>query len=180
MYWITRIWPFAKFGENVYFHGSRDEKKIALTFDDGPCENTLGVLSVLKKYSVRGTFFVLGNKIQGNENILRRIIGSGSEIGSHSYNHLNLSFRPKYFIGGHLNMADNVLRRAGVKSYLFRPPYGSFGFNLLDVCKQKRKKIILWDVDPSDWRCNYNIDKISKYIIRNTRNGSILDLHDYA
>jgi len=98
MYWITLIWPFEKLGKNIYFHGSRDKKEVALTFDDGPSEQTTKILDILKKNNARATFFILGKKVKGNEEILKRIVYEGSEIGNHSYNHNKLLFKDKEFI----------------------------------------------------------------------------------
>ena len=66
------------------------EKLVALTFDDGPHpEHTPQVLDVLKQYDVKATFFVIGTRIAGNEDILKRIHAEGHQTGNHSFSHKN-------------------------------------------------------------------------------------------
>ena len=64
---------------NIFFHGSRKNKKIAITFDDGPSKETEKVLNLLKKYDAKATFFIWGERIKGREKIIERIkIGRAS------------------------------------------------------------------------------------------------------
>ena len=65
------------------------EKKVLLTFDDGPHANTVKVLEVLKKHDVKALFFIIGKNIQGNETILKQIIAAGHQMGNHSFTHHN-------------------------------------------------------------------------------------------
>src|SRR5437588_3382959 len=66
------------------------EKKIFLTFDDGPIpEVTPWVLSTLKKYNAKATFFCIGENIEKNPDIFRQLISEGHTLGNHTYNHLN-------------------------------------------------------------------------------------------
>lgn len=179
MYWLTRVYPFARLGRNIYFHGNRQEKRIALTFDDGPSRETKKVLDTLIKYKARGTFFVLGRKVEGNERILRNIIEYGSEIGNHSYNHPSLIFKPQKLAEEQIQRTDKELKKLKIKTKLFRPPHGNFGYNLLSVANRLDKRVILWDVDPRDWS-RPGVEIVTKYILSHVKNGSIVDLHDFA
>ena len=72
-------------------HGNEDEKVIALTFDDGPDEDfTPQVLDILKKYNVKATFFVVGEKVEWNPEIVKREYEEGHEIGNHTFTHINI------------------------------------------------------------------------------------------
>lgn len=66
-----------------------NEKKVLLTFDDGPHANTIKVLEVLKKYNVKAMFFVIGKNIQSNESVLKQIVADGHHLGNHSFSHHN-------------------------------------------------------------------------------------------
>ena len=66
-----------------------NDKKVLLTFDDGPHANTVKVLGVLKKHNVKALFFIIGKNIQGNEAILKQIVTDGHQIGNHSFSHHN-------------------------------------------------------------------------------------------
>ncbi len=180
MYWITTIWPFSRLGKNFLFYGSRKKNEIALTFDDGPSKQTDEVLKILTKYKVKGTFFVIGKKIKENPSAINKIIKQGSEIGNHSYNHETLSFKPKNFIMNEIDKTDELLSKYKVKTLIFRPPHGSFSFNLISIIKEKKMKSIFWDVDPKDCKCDYNANERANYILKRAKNGSIIDLHDYA
>lgn len=163
---------------NLYFHGKRDKKEIALTFDDGPSKETLEILKILKKYDAKATFFVEGKRIENHKSILEKTIKEGHEIGNHSYNHYRLWFKDKKLIEYEIKKTDNELNKYDVKTNLFRPPGFKIGFNLLNVCKKLNKKIIICDVSSDDWK-KPGIEKIVNKVLKNTQSGSIINFHDY-
>lgn len=163
---------------NLYFHGSRNEKEIALTFDDGPSEETLEVLGILKKYKVKATFFIWGKRIKGHEKTIEKIIKEEHEIGNHSYDHKRLAFKSKTYIEKDLRKCDKELYKFKVKTNLFRPPGSSMFYNLFKICRKLKKKIIICDVISDDWR-KPGIEKIVKKVLKKTKNGSIINFHDY-
>ena len=72
----------------VYWHGDVNQKKIALTFDDGPNSlYTPRILDILKKYKVKATFFLIGKNVEAYPKIAKRIADEGHCIGNHSYSH---------------------------------------------------------------------------------------------
>jgi len=162
----------------IYFHGNRNQRKIALTFDDGPSQETEDVLRILKRYNARATFFVLGKKVKNNTEILRKIIQQGSEVGNHSYHHPSLIGKSKEFSKQQIEKTDSELSSLKIKTRLFRPPYGKLNYYSLLIAKKLNKKIILWDVDPKDWR-RRGIKTTSGLILKKIKNGSIVDLHDF-
>lgn len=81
------------------------EKKIALTFDDGPSEFTLEVLELLKKYNAKATFFCIGKNIEKHPEIVKQIIAEGHLVGNHSYSH------SKFFDFYHEDKITNELRK---------------------------------------------------------------------
>jgi peptidoglycan/xylan/chitin deacetylase (PgdA/CDA1 family) len=164
--------------KRVYFHGSRERGEIALTFDDGPSKETKKVLDILKKEKVVATFFVLGNKIDKNKNLLKRMIRQRCEIANHSFDHKNLMFKRMHTIEKSILDTDAKLKSIGVKTRLVRPPHLLFGPALLFLSKKLNKKIILWDVHSEDWR-SISADKVIRKVLRGTKNGSIIGFHDY-
>lgn len=73
-------------------YGNTDKKILALTFDDGPDEDfTPQILDILKKYNVKATFYVIGQKVEYNKKIIKRAYDEGHEIGNHTYTHINVS-----------------------------------------------------------------------------------------
>lgn len=164
---------------NLYIYGNRNQKKIAFTFDDGPCNETNEILKILKKYNVKATFFVLGKKIKGNEDILKQIITQGCEIGNHSENHYALWWKSKRFIEKEILETDKKLEVLKIKTEIFRPPYMRFGLNLLIVCKKLNKKIIWCDVISDDWKF-LKKEIIIRKVLKKVKNGSIISFHDYV
>lgn len=72
--------------------GNNDQKVVALTFDDGPDEvYTPQILDILKKYDVKATFFLVGENIERNSDIVAREVEEGHEIGNHTYTHINVA-----------------------------------------------------------------------------------------
>lgn len=75
-------------GKNVHWNLSRGvegKKAMALTFDDGPNEETEKLLDILKQQGVKATFFLIGSLIEGREHIVKRIVDEGHDIGVHEW-----------------------------------------------------------------------------------------------
>jgi peptidoglycan/xylan/chitin deacetylase (PgdA/CDA1 family) len=164
--------------KTTYFHGFRDRKRIALTFDDGPCRKTLEILKILKKEKVPATFFVLGKKINGNERILKQIIRQGCEIGNHSYSHANLIFKTYGRIKKELSDTDRELSRLNIRTNLMRCPHFICELITLLAAKELGKKIIFIDIDSGDW-ARPGKNRIMAKVLKRIRNGSIVGFHCY-
>lgn len=164
---------------NLLFHGGRSRKAVALTFDDGPAEETDELLRMLKKENIKATFFVLGKRIAGRGKIIRRMIGDGHEIGNHSYSHKRLWFKSLRTIREDIQQCDNELwRNFGIKTKLFRPPYFAFGPSCWIAATNLGKKIIFSDTISQDWK-RKGVDWTVSHTLERVRPGSIINLHDY-
>ena len=175
---------------NFYYHGSRKENGVTLTFDDGPSQETEKVLDILKKYKAKATFFIWGQRIKGRERIIKKILKEGHEIGNHTFSHKSLWFKSKRFIKEDIEKCDKELRNIRVKTDLFRFPSFRFGINAIVVCKGLKKKVIFCDVISNDWLDPYlrkkydkkgsiKIDKVVRKVLDRTKSGSIISFHDY-
>ncbi|MFG2426212.1 glycosyltransferase [Streptomyces sp. NPDC048590] len=104
------------------------DRKIVLTFDDGPDPVwTPRVLDELKKYHAHGVFFVTGTMASRYPALVKRMVDEGHEVGLHTFNHPDLSFQSTSRIDWELSQNQLVLAgAAGVRTSLFRPPYSSF------------------------------------------------------
>ncbi len=155
-----------------------NSKLIAITFDDGPSEHTVRLLDALKKYDAKCTFFVLGCCAHTYPDILVKVRDDGHEIANHSYKHPDLARLSYGNIVSQVDSCDDAIRNiAGVETTLLRPPYGSFNSNVKNILKAKGKSIILWDIDTRDW-ANKNVEYVKNYVINNSREDSIMLLHD--
>jgi peptidoglycan-N-acetylglucosamine deacetylase len=164
-------------GNPLRFNGPRNRKVVALTFDDGPSAYTADVIRVLARMKAKATFFVLGNQIPGREELLRRELGWGFEIGDHSYDH-------SIYAGGGAR-ASSQLRRTnarieratGFAPCLFRPPYGAYNSDLVGRARAQGMMTIVWDVDPRDWSTP-GTGVVYSRIVNAARPGSIILMHD--
>ncbi len=154
-------------------------KYVALTFDDGPSSsNTAGTLDMLKKYGVRATFFVVGNRIKGNEALLRRMADEGHEIGNHSYDHKRFTNLTGAQIEDQLLRTNALVYAAcGVKVTLARPPYGARNARMLEIFRELGLACVVWSIDPEDWNST-SAKGISDHVVKRAANGSVILLHD--
>ncbi|MCQ8264872.1 polysaccharide deacetylase family protein [Streptococcus suis] len=152
------------------------QKRLAITFDDGPNrETTPQVLDYLKKYGVKATFFVLGKNVAGNEDILKRMIDEGHEVANHSWSHPSLTGLTADQVRMEIEETQAAIKEAtGVEPTLVRPPYGAVNQSVMTVIN---KPIIYWSVDSNDWQSR-NAGAILSQVQSNTYPGSILLLHD--
>lgn len=150
------------------------EKKIYLTFDDGPTPDvTEQVLDMLLKYNAKATFFCLARNIEHYPEIYQRIINEGHSVGNHTYSHLN---GWKVSFDEYINDID--LAAQFVNSKFFRPPYGRFTKKQITEVQKKGYKIVLWDVMPEDYNPNVKPEDCCNCVLKYTTEGSIITFHD--
>src|SRR6266478_4333497 len=157
-----------------------DGPYIAMTFDDGPhATNTPKLLEMAAKRHIKLTFFVLGECIGQNPDVLRREVAEGHEIGNHSWSHPNLAKLSDEGVRTQLQRTEDIIvKTTGVRPKLMRPPYGELAkLQRILVNHDFGYKVILWDVDPLDWkRPGSNV--VAQRIITGARPGSIILSHD--
>lgn len=150
------------------------EKKIYLTFDDGPAPGvTDQVLDVLKSAGVKATFFCVGENAERHPDLFTRIAEEGHAVGNHTYNHLNgWKTDTRAYLA-------NVKKCAQVfSSPLFRPPYGKMKPSQSRRLRAMGYRIVMWDVLSCDYDAKLNGHDCLKNVLDHTRNGSIIVMHD--
>ena len=163
----------------LFYKKHTNQKEIALTFDDGP-DNifTPKIIKILKEYKIHATFFLLGKNIGRNPEIVKELIKQKHEIGNHSFSHKTLIFKTPKFIKSEIERTDLILRESGLgKTQLFRPPYGRYSLALLFILRKMKKKMILWNIGPKDFKAKSSNEIISK-IEKKLKPGSIIVLHE--
>jgi peptidoglycan-N-acetylglucosamine deacetylase len=153
---------------------------IALSFDDGPDEQTTEILALLAQHEALGTFFVLGRQVQGREEVLRRAVDAGHEIGNHTFDHPHLGTLDPAQIEDELIRTSDVIEAAvGLRPRLMRPPYGMGALQAAPVARRLGMKTVRWSVNPEDWS-ESDPDRISEAILAGARPGAVVVLHDGA
>ena len=159
----------------------RRPRTVALTFDDGPSRYTPRILALLRRLRARATFFVVGDLAERYPSLLRREARAGMGVGNHSYAHPyrrpfdSLSYRR---IRAEIEGGAEALSTLGVRVTAFRPPGGSFHGYVLQAAEAAGERIVLWSVDPGDWRPGITAEQVTRRVLRAVRPGSIVLLHD--
>jgi peptidoglycan/xylan/chitin deacetylase (PgdA/CDA1 family) len=164
----------------VVHFGPSDQKRIALTFDDGPHSViTPKVLEVLRSNEVKATFFVLGNQVKKNPKILAQEVAEGHEIGNHTYSHRLLTSMTTNLIQSEFFDTQHLIKNAvGFEPELFRPPYGVYRASTKTLLLENHMNtIVLWSIDPEDWKSR-DSEKVFNIITNKVQNGSIILCHD--
>ena len=171
--------------------GKSTEKKMVLTFDDGPHPvYTRQILDILDKYNVVANFFIVGIEAEKNIPLVKRIYNSGHEISNHTFTHPNMATvsRQRAF----LEMdATKLLIEAitGRSTIMFRAPFNADSRpetmeELVPVALSRTKNYLTIgeNIDPLDWQTdedkNFNGDSIFNRVVRMKDRGNIILLHD--
>ncbi len=151
--------------------------KILLTFDDGPSSNTPYVLDILKRYSVRGVFFVVGKRAEKNVHILKRTAQEGHILGVHTYSHIPLVFLSSNQIKSEIKRCADIIREIGYEPKHFRPPWGFYNAEVIKIADELGLKTILWSRSSKDWTGISSKD-VLKNATFNMEEGDIILFHD--
>lgn len=169
--WLIKKWVYPTYTWSL----PADEKKIYLSFDDGPHPQATGfVLDILKQYNAKASFFCIGKNVEAFPEIYKRILLEGHAVGNHTHNHLN---------GWKTNDADyfNNIKQASqyIDSGMFRPPYGRITrFQAKHIREKLGLRIIMWSVLSGDFDINISPTKCLQNVKKNAENGSIIVFHD--
>jgi len=157
------------------------EKKIYLTFDDGPIPDvTEWVLEILKEYEAKATFFCVGDNVRKHPDIFEKVVADGHRIGNHTFNHL---------VGWQTNLSDYVENVQQCADYLknvaqqteqlplFRPPHGRITFSQIRMLR-KYYEIVMWDVLSGDFSPTIGKQNCLNKTLHYTESGSIVVFHD--
>jgi cellulose synthase/poly-beta-1,6-N-acetylglucosamine synthase-like glycosyltransferase/peptidoglycan/xylan/chitin deacetylase (PgdA/CDA1 family)/spore germination protein YaaH len=168
------------------------KNKIVISFDDGPDRRwTPRILDILKEKHAPAVFFVVGEEANASPDLLRREYDEGHEIGNHTFTHPQFDEISHTQLKWELNLTQRLIESTlGVKSILFRPPYGidhqpEFAEEVVQLpYPQELGYIIVGQrIDPDDWRIDGNkpqrpAKEIAEDVLRQADKGNIVLLHD--
>ena len=173
----------------VQRYGKVAEKKLVLTFDDGPDKNyTTKVLDILKTEQAPAAFFLIGSNIEKNQKLVKRIYDEGHEIGNHTYSHPKLDNLLRVSADLELNKTRRSIESIiDHTTILFRPPYNQFQepetraqLTPFILARDHNYLTVNESIDAQDWKAGSTVDSIITRIETgiNRGNGHIILLHD--
>lgn len=165
---LHSLFLIQKTDKETIVNTSLQTNKIAyLTFDDGPSKNTDKILSILDKYNIKATFFVVGPSYTLKNEYLKKIVSSGHQIAIHSYTH-NYDYiyasKENYLEDFYL-CANWIKKITGYEPVLYRFPGGSSN----TIANKSLIKEIINDLDKQGYvHADWNVDSLDSYVKNDT------------
>ena len=196
MYWIVAIvlflaisafmvWASADIGSNVYIktlcRGHRNERVVALTFDDGPDERmTPRVLDVLKEHNIKATFFLVGEKAAQHPELVLRMVAEGHIVANHTYSHkAQFPMSSSEIVAEELQRCRDVIaKHIGKQPKLFRPPFGVTNPIIAKVVKLYGLHTIGWSIRSLDTVAKHSRESVCHRVVSRLHDGAVILLHD--
>lgn len=153
-------------------------RPVALTFDDGPwAPITARAVHLLAARGVPATFFMVGNQVEKDPDLARRVIDSGMAVGVHGWDHVALDGQRRAAVHAQLSRCMDALRGVGGEPRCFRPPYGAYDAETLGVADDLGLRTVMWSVDAEDWKID-DPAEIAMRVIEEVHPGAIVLFHD--
>ncbi len=162
--------------QQIAVSGVAEERRVAITFDDGPHPYyTEQLLDGLKERDAKATFFVLGEHAAQYPDLVRRMSEEGHLVGNHTYSHIQLGQNNGEKFKQELIKTNQLLEElTGQEIQYVRPPYGTWDRKF----EQELNMFpVLWTVDPLDWSTR-NVDSIVRGVESKVKDNAIILLHD--
>lgn len=155
---------------------SSSTKRIALTFDDyGSAAQIRSILSSLKSYGAKATFFPNGDFVKNNPSLIREITAGGHSVESHTYAHKDLTTLSDAQVREQIRLAKNAIYSVtGKYPSMVRPPYGAYDTRTRTIAGEEGVRyFVLWSVDTSDWaRVRDGVTITTDYVINTAVNNA--------
>lgn len=174
--WVSRGVKDYYFNDDGSYNPNEKRKMLALTFDDGPSEYTMELLKCLQENGAKATFFMLGEHVDLYPDEIRKMKEIGCELGSHSWDHPDLTTLDLDTVASQFDRVDNALINVcGSPATVARAPYGSGSY---DIFETVGKPFIHWSLDTKDWSY-LDVDMDYNAVMNgDLTGGSIILMHD--
>ena len=159
--------------------GRAGDRRVALTFDDGPDPvATPRLLRLLAARRVRATFFLIGERAARHPEVVRAIVDDGHEVGNHTWRHRNAWFLSPAAVAREITEGAHILAElAGRFPRLYRPPWGIVNVAALATARRLGLVTVLWSIQHEGLRPRAPAAQL-RHVARRLHDGAILDLHD--
>jgi len=164
----------------AHCRGKGEDKKIALSFDDGPDPQiTPRVLDLLKEHNIKAGFFLVGEKLEKDPGMLEKILSEGHVVGNHSYLHKNnFGFKSKNKVLKELQKTEALIfHSSGKRIKLFRPPFGVTNPNIAGAARILDYSVVGWSIRSLD-TMGKSREKTIKRVTGRMKPGSLILFHD--
>jgi peptidoglycan/xylan/chitin deacetylase (PgdA/CDA1 family) len=180
-FWYLLPYILRRISEYFLARRCRKHRAIVLSYDDGPSNLlTPRLLDLLAERKVQATFFVIGNKISDNSEVVARTIRDGHEVGSHSFNHYNAWKAWPLRTARDIAAGIRTVRSLGGDARLFRPPYGKQTLATLLDSLLRFQRVGWWTIDTRDARSDkprFSVESILGQI--DSSGGGVVLAHDF-
>jgi peptidoglycan-N-acetylglucosamine deacetylase len=183
--------------KRIWKKGVRDRREVCITIDDGPFSvSCQSLLDTFRQKNVKASFFLVGRQVDGNPDIVQRILSEGHEACNHTYHHIRLDTLSPEKIYDEIKMCDDAIERAiGHNALLFRPPGMRFNDDVLKVMRQRQLLMVHWTIGAKDFigsvpdseltpelrkETQANPELIVQRVVKQLKPGGIILLHDNA
>jgi peptidoglycan/xylan/chitin deacetylase (PgdA/CDA1 family) len=160
------------------WRGPVDTAAVALTFDDGPTDDTERILDGLAAAQVRAAFFMIGRQVERHPKIARRVVDEGHDVGNHSYSHPIYLYRSSRETARQLALTQEIITATtGVTPRWSRPPCGVRSPGYFRASRALSLQTVQWTVSGYDWKPR-RADRIVRDVVGGLFPGAIVLLHD--
>lgn len=155
-----------------------NQKVIALTFDDYLGEKVYPLLDVLDAHNVKATFFIIGNSVTKNKEVLKRMVSSGHEVANHTWDHMNNHTLTDDEVRAQvISTTLKIQQYSGKKNLFFRPPGAYYDQNMLKIVQDTGLKTVLWSISSMDASLEMDAQDIKDVVTRWAHPGAIVVMH---
>lgn len=154
------------------------EKCVALTFDDGPGQDTQRLLQILADKHVSATFFLVGRNVEARPEVARATAEAGHLLANHTWDHPQLTTLDDEAVRSELERTQDVIASAtGQTPDVLRPPYGDVDDRVRSIATRTGLRVVLWNLDTEDWRTK-STEETRRRAVSGAQPGSVVLMHD--
>ena len=158
--------------------GPSDRKRIALTFDDGPCPQTLEYLDLLYQLDVPATFFVVGDRAERHPELIQEYIRRGHQVAAHGYDHQRFSVLTVAQLDDQLRRTELAIGPQRTMHPWVRPPYGAMSVRSLAQMTASGRVVAMWSFDSEDYTRREPADLIARCTSPAIQPGEVVLFHE--